>query len=240
MKKRLEGKTVIVVGATGGIGRVLSRVFHQLGANVVLAARGMDKLKLLEGELSSDRVLVVQADATQISDVRRLFQLAQDRFKEVHCVVISAGTWERLSLRNSVEEALESAEKLFRSIFLPSYVVGFMAQEFFRRQGFGLIANISSHAAIRPWLLGNLSYAAMKAAARQFILALRHELREMGVTVIDIQPAIVNTPEAADLLNTEVKKRKAVQPELIADLIASLIGRKRVPAEVLLDSKLKL
>ena len=126
------------------------------------------------------------------------------------------------------------------SVFLPSYLVGFVAQEFFRKQGFGLIANISSHAAIRPWLKGNLSYGAMKAASTHFMLGIASALDGTSVRVLDIQPAIVNTLEAAELLATEENKRKAVQPEAIARLIAENIGKTKVPTQVVLDSDVKL
>lgn len=238
--KKLKGKTVVVVGATGGIGRVLTSEFYSAGANVVLVARTLEKLWNLQSTLGTNRVLTVQTDATVVSDVKSLFQKATKKFGIVDAVVISAGTWERLSVNNLPEEALESSKKLFQSIFLPSMMVGFVAQEYFRKQGYGLIANISSHAAVRPWLQGNLSYGSMKAAARQYMLALRHELAGTGVTVTDIQPAIVNTDEAGHLLDTEQKRNKAVQPEEIAMWIAQQIGKKKVPAEKLFDSDVVL
>lgn len=236
----LDNKTIIIVGATGGIGRVLSKVFHELGANVVLASRTIEKLNELQSSLGEDRVLVVATDATSVGDVKNLFKKSKERFGTIDGVVISAGTWERLSIDNTIEEAGESADRMYKSIYLPTLTVGKAAQEFFCKQGYGLIANISSHAAVRPWLKGNLTYAAMKAAARQLMLALRHELLETDVHVVDIQPAIVNTPESAHLLNTGPKRKAAVQPEAIANWIADLLGKRRVPAEKLFDSDVKL
>lgn len=236
----LSGKTIVVVGATGGIGRVLSRYFYELGANVVLASRTKDKLEKLQAEIGTYRSMAVPTDASLVPSVFNLLNKASDRFKSVDAVVISAGSWERLSINSSAESALISQKKLFESIYLPTATVAGVAQGFLRGQGFGLIANISSHAAVKPELEGNLSYGPMKAAARHYMLALRHELADTGVSVTDIQPAIVNTEEAKDLLDTEEKRSKAVQPQTIAKWIAKQIGQKEVPAEMLFDSDVVL
>src|SRR3989344_2264149 len=135
----IKGKTIIVVGATGGIGRVLSLIFHKLGANVVMAARTEDRLRFLQDSLGEERTLIVQADATVVIDVKWLCEAAKKKFGSIDAVVISAGSWERLSIQDSAERALVSQERLFLSIYLPTTVVGSVAQEFFRRQGFGLI-----------------------------------------------------------------------------------------------------
>lgn len=216
---KLKGKTVIVVGATGGIGNVLAHKFHGEGANVVLAARTKHKLEELAGKLGRERTLVMQTDASKAEDVIELFQEAREVFGQVDAVVISAGTWQRLSIEHRVYEAVELVQQHFQAIFLPSFVVGFVAQRFFRDQeGGGLIINISSHAAIRPELSGNLTYGPMKAAAWHFMSALMHEIKDPEVRVVDLKPAIVNTPENT-ALDTPEKRVQAVQPSAIAEWI---------------------
>jgi NADP-dependent 3-hydroxy acid dehydrogenase YdfG len=238
--KTLSGKTIVVVGATGGIGRVFSKFFHEEGANVVMASRTKEKLEKLQKAIGVERSMIVETDATMTDSVFNLFNQTIDKFKAIDAVVISAGSWERLSSNNSAVDAKRSQERLFGSIYLPTATVAFVAQEFMKKQGSGLIANISSHAAIRPELQGNLSYGPMKAAARHFMLSLREELKNTGVLVTDIQPAIVNTDEAHHLLDTEEKRKKAVQPETIALWISDQIDRKKVPGEKLFDSDVVL
>lgn len=235
--KKLEGKTIIVVGASGGIGRVFCRVFYDSGANVVLSARNEERLNKLKMSLGGERVLVAPTDATFVPDTKAMFEAACNRFGSVDAVVISAGTWRELSVKNATDEALNSSDELYHSIFLPSFVVGFAAQKFFRKQARGgLIINISSHAAIKPELPRNLTYGPFKAAARHFMLALRHELAGAKIRVTDIEPAIVNTPENSFLLNTEEKRKKAVQPEVIAEWIIEHFDDPDIPAEKLFDS----
>lgn len=238
---KLESKVIMVIGATGGIGSVLAQEFHREGATVVLTARTKEKLKTLAEKLGKERTLVIPTNAANMASVRSLFALARHELGHLDAVVISAGTWDQLSVGDTPERASQLIEGHYLGIFRPSFVTGFAAQEFFReRGGGGLIVNISSHAAIRPELAGNLTYGPMKAAARHFMLSLRHELASTNVRVTDIQPAIVNTPNNAGMLNTPDKRKKAVQPEAIAEWIIANLDNPNIPAEKLFDSEIRL
>jgi 3-hydroxy acid dehydrogenase / malonic semialdehyde reductase len=235
-----ENKTIIVVGATGGIGSVISRKFVEFGANVALSARTESKLTSLSESLGREKILVTPADASSPEDVQGIFNKAKQRFGGVDAVIIAAGTWNRLSIDGEIQEAVSLAKRHFDALFLPSFVVGYIAQKFFRDQGNGLIVNISSHAALRPELQGNLTYGPMKSASHHYMLALRKELEGTNVRVTDIAPAIVNTPDASGLLNTEEKSSKAVQPEEIAGWIIEHIQDEKIPDTKLFDSSIVL
>lgn len=237
---KLKSKTIIVVGATGGIGRVLCREFYNHGANVALVARTKEKLKNLQASLGQERTLVIPADATSVLDMEGVFRMVGKKFGKIDAIIISAGSWKRLSIEDTPLQASISLEELFKSIFLPTAITAFVAQKFFRKQDEGFIVNISSHAAIRPHLPGNLSYGAMKAAGRHYMLSLRAELDSTGIKVCDLQPAIVNTLENGQFLVTKEQKVRAVQPEKIAQWIIKFINYPHVPAEILFDSDVVL
>jgi len=237
---KLSDKTFIIVGASGGIGSVLAREFLAEGANVVLAARNEEKLLALKKSLGSgEKILTIKTDATSISDLERLFEKSYERFGSVDAIVISVGTWARLSIDSSPEEVFVLFDKHYTSILKASILPAFIAQRFFIKQDHGLVAGISSHAAVRQ-LTGNLSYGPMKAAQRQFMLAIREELAGSGVKVTNLMPAIVKTPGNSEALDTEEKRRAAVQPEEIADWIIDHIDDPNIPAEHLFDSELQL
>lgn len=233
-------KNIIVVGASGGIGSVLAKVFCEQGHQVALAARGIDKLLAIQAELDTKNTIVVPTDASDLSSVENLFSETQKALGSVDAIVISAGTWKRLSLNDEASEAESLVKEHFGKIFLPSFLVGFVAQKFFTKQGYGLIANISSHAAIRPDLPGNLTYGPLKAASRHFMHAMRHELTGSGVRVTDIEPAIVLTKDTAELLGSTEKQAGAVQPEDIANWILEHLDDPEIPESILFSSSVEL
>lgn len=246
---KLEDRTIVIFGASGGIGRILAREFHREGASLALAARTKEKLDDLAAALGRERVLTRPTDAALPDEVLKLLIETKEAFGRVDAVVISVGTWGLVSLNNSAAAAKLAAVDHFYKIFLPSFVVSFTAQSFFFSQDLdeqrlrGRIFNISSHAAVRPDLKGNLTYGPMKAAVRHFMLGLRAELggySGSGILVTDIQPAIVNTPDNAHWLDTVEKRAKAVQPEAIARWIMEKFDNPDIPAEQLFDSDIVL
>lgn len=215
---KLKDKVVVVIGATGGIGAPLCHRFHQAGARLVLVSRTEEKLARLREELGSGAIYTF--DASNPQEVEEMFyHLRNVMGIKPDAVIITAGTHDSLSIDDTPAKALEMAQRHFHGIFLPSFVVGFMAQRFFRSNGGGLIVNISSHAAVRTDLPGNLSYAPMKAAAWSFMASLMNEIKDPTVRIVDLKPATVNTPGNSEWLDTPEKRATAVQPEAIADWI---------------------
>lgn len=233
-------KVVIVVGASGGIGAPFVHELVIAGYCVTLMARRREKLLSVAQRHPKDRVLVAQADATKPADVRRVFKTTMRKFGRVDGLILLAGTWKRLSVRDSVAKALKVSDDLYCSIYLPSYVPAHFAQQFFREQGYGLIAGMSSHAGLDPELKSNLSYGSMKAATHQHLLAMRHELKGTRVRVTDMVPAIVNTPDNAKLLKTAQMKKGAVQPEKMARWLIKNFGNQKIQATKRFPSKVVL
>jgi NAD(P)-dependent dehydrogenase (short-subunit alcohol dehydrogenase family) len=237
MSKRL---TVIVVGATGGIGRVCVQFLVLCKFNVVLFSRTREKLVALAKQFPSDQVLVVAGDASNHSDVEKLFRLTKKRFGHVDGVIISAGTWQRLDLNKKPKEARAAFDLAYETFFLPTGVVAYVAQQIFRKQNRGLIVNISSHITLRHDLPGNHSYSPMKTAGHKLIRDLAYEFKhtkkkgknksKCRVRACDIAPAIVNTPDNAKLLKTKEKRKLAVQPESIARWIVKNFHNRNIPA----------
>lgn len=91
----LQGKTVFVTGASGGIGLAVAEVLAVEGANLVL--QGHRQFQDLEGWVRtqdwSDRALAVEADVTDSASVDAAFQRAEERFGALHGCVVNAGIW---------------------------------------------------------------------------------------------------------------------------------------------------
>lgn len=95
MNPELKNKVVLITGASGGIGSAIARQFAAEGAKLVLHYRSISaRAKALERELSGVESLVVRADLTKESEVKRLLAAAAKRFGRVDTLVANAGSWE--------------------------------------------------------------------------------------------------------------------------------------------------
>ena len=89
--KRFTGKTVVVTGASSGIGEVIARRFSADGANVVVAARRRNRLDALVEELGAERTMAVMTDVTDRENVKGLMSAAAERFGGIDILVSNAG-----------------------------------------------------------------------------------------------------------------------------------------------------
>ena len=231
-KMSLNGKTVIVVGASGGIGRVISGELYRAGANVVLTARTENRLIAVQEEdgLDPTRSLVAPADAINAKQVANVFAATRRRFSRLGAVVITAGGWgPRLGLDESLDQALAIAEEKMAELCLSVVGVGYAAQQSFEQQkSRGWLVHLSSHVVTNFDLPGNLAYRSAKLAAEVFLDGLA--AATPWLTVSHLRSAIVNTPETREQwLRSPEAQAAAVQPEAIAAWIIEHFGDKTPP-----------
>lgn len=180
MDAGLEGKTVVVTGASGGIGAAIARAFAQEKANVVLHYRhGAKRARELAAELGSDRTLPVQADLTSESQARNLFAKALQRFGRVDTLVANAAAWETRDVplhKMTLRQWQSTVDGALTSVFLS-------LREFLRvvaRQKQGNAVLIASTAAVFGEA-GHADYAAAKAAlAYGLTRSLKNELNRLA------------------------------------------------------------
>jgi ribitol 2-dehydrogenase len=92
MSESLQGKVIIITGASTGIGAAAARQLAPLGANVVITARSLDKLDALAAELGN-AALPVRADVTQAADVQRIVDSTLARFGRIDVLWANAGIY---------------------------------------------------------------------------------------------------------------------------------------------------
>ena len=105
--KRLEGKVAIITGANAGIGKATAALFAREGANLVLAARRLDKLKEVEEYAASlgVKAISVSTDVSVAADCRRLVDTCVETFGRVDILVNNAGIDDKnMSITNCGEE----------------------------------------------------------------------------------------------------------------------------------------
>jgi len=163
MNTELEGKVIIVTGASGGIGSAIARRFADEGARLVLHyCRGQTSAERLRAELSGAETMLVRADLTNETETGRLFASASKKFGRVDTLVANAGWWETREVplhEMTLKQWRATLDAVLTSTFLT-------AREFFRlvtKQRRGNAVLIGSTAAVFGEA-GHADYASAKAA----------------------------------------------------------------------------
>ena len=188
-------RTVLVTGASSGIGRETALAFAAAGANVVLVARRAKVLAKVAAECrkAGAETLVAAADVAQAEAVAGCFRKAVKRFGSVDVVVNNAGV---LIPANVVDMRTADLQRMLDVNLVGALHVMQEAVRVMRRQGRGHIVNVGSLAGRRGFSpLGG--YCATKFALVGLTEALRTELVGERINVSLVQPGTVETPMAA-------------------------------------------
>jgi NADP-dependent 3-hydroxy acid dehydrogenase YdfG len=195
MKRRpaIDGKVVIVTGASSGIGESTAREFARAGAITVLAARRVERLKQLENQIEEmgGTALAVPTDLTDLDQIKNLVQTTLSTFGRIDVLANIAGwaiyDWfEELSseeLRQTYEVNIIGLAELTRQV-IPTM----------KAQRSGFILNMSSYVSrisVPPLTV----YASTKYAIEGLNDGLRRALAPWGITVIRIHPSSVSGTE---------------------------------------------
>jgi NAD(P)-dependent dehydrogenase (short-subunit alcohol dehydrogenase family) len=190
--RTISGTTVIVTGATSGIGLETARAFSRAGANVVLAGRRSERLEDLVAEVRGHggKALAVQTDVAEEKQVNRLIERARSEFGSVDTLVNNAGV--ALSARFE-DQSLDDFRRLmdinfWGTVYACKAAVPLMKAQ---RRG-GVIINLSSILGRRgvPY---ETAYCASKFAVRGFSEALRVEVASANIDVCTVFPGLVET-----------------------------------------------
>jgi NAD(P)-dependent dehydrogenase (short-subunit alcohol dehydrogenase family) len=207
----LKEKVAFVSGASSGIGARCARVLAAAGANVVLAARRLSRLKELRAEIEAagGAAHVTSLDVTDVESVRRAVAEAESQCGPLDILINNSGVAET-QLLTDVEPA--EYELLFdtnvRGAFFLAQAVGRRMIEHSRtNSGFrGRIVNIASVAALRPKSRLGV-YSMTKAAVVQMTRAMALEWGQFGINVNAICPGVVRTEMTESLWETERGKQ---------------------------------
>lgn len=207
----LDGKVVVVTGASRGIGATIAELFAAEGGSVVCAARTLrEGDHPLEGSLegtvatikqSGGEATAVAADISQVEDCERLVAAARETYGPIDVLVNNAALTYFIPVKDyPISKWLRSWAVNFQAMFILSR----LALEDMVPRRSGAIVNISSGAAIGPGRgpypdappnIGGTCYGAEKAAMERFTQGLAQEVYGDGISVTCVSPSqVVPTP----------------------------------------------
>jgi short-subunit dehydrogenase len=183
----IRNKTVIITGASSGIGLATAKLLAGQGAKLALASRSKDKLEKLASELPDS--LAIPADMTKISEIKRMVDRTEEHFGRIDVLINNAG--------QGYDAPIEKIDvATLHHIFDLDVVGPLVAMQhvipIMRKQGGGAIINISSGLALMN-LPGMSGYASLKRALVSISLTAREELKKDKITVSVVYPYITST-----------------------------------------------
>jgi NAD(P)-dependent dehydrogenase (short-subunit alcohol dehydrogenase family) len=189
--RNLVGQTVVVTGASRGLGLILARELLREGCRVVICARDKAELERAQTELSKEggRVLAVPCDVSDQVQVERLIATTVDHFGPVDILINNAGVISVAPIQDMTIADFELAQDvMFWGVLYPTMAV--LPQMLERQRG--RIVNITSIGG-KVSVPHLLPYNTAKFAAVGFSEGLRAELASHGITVTTIVPGLMRT-----------------------------------------------
>jgi NAD(P)-dependent dehydrogenase (short-subunit alcohol dehydrogenase family) len=212
----MNGKIVMVTGATNGIGKETARGLARMGATVIVVGRNREKGERVISEIQRDtgnpNVELMLADLTLQSDIYLLAEVFKAKYDSLDVLVNNVGT-----IYTKREMTSEGVEKTWALNHLSYFLLTQLLLNSLRRSPSGRVVNVSSSAytmstlnfddlmaekAYNPFI----RYAQTKQANVLFTLELAHQLQETNITVNVLHPGISVTNKESDSLFTKFSR----------------------------------
>jgi len=223
MSNNIEGKIVVITGASSGLGEATARHLSSLGAGVVLAARRIDRLETLAGEVNSKggRALAIATDVTNCSQVKSLVDRAVQAFGRIDVMINNAGL---MPLSPLERLKIDDWDRMI-DVNIKGVLYGIAAAlPYMKQQKSGHIINVSSVAGhkIRQ---GGAVYSATKHAVRALSEGLRMEVKPYNIRTTIISPGAVATELPDSISEPDIAEimRKVYESAVPADSFARAV-----------------
>lgn len=205
MANTLQGKVVLITGASSGFGEEAARLFAKEGCKVVLAARRLEKLQQLAAEIQNEggEAIAIPVDVNQKAEIEVMVQTALDLYERIDILFNNAGfgamDWfEELEPERSIQTLINvnlTGTMLVTRAVLPDMI----------DRGAGHIINMASVAGLIAAPLIT-TYSASKYGVRAFTDALRREVGPLGIHVSGIYPGPAETEFGSHLRKNRMRE----------------------------------
>ena len=228
---RIHGRTVLITGATSGIGEACARIFAEQGARLVLVARRLDRLEALEQQLGGESGVDVRTAVLDVTDRVAVQQLhAELAAEEMLPDVLINNAGKALGLEPTHEASIDDWDEMIDTnlkgllyltrTFLPEMVA----------RNHGHVVNIGSTAGRWTYPRGNV-YAATKFAVKALTEGINLDLAGTRVRVSSVDPGLVETEFSQVRFRGDEERAAAVyrgytplRPDDVADAVRYVVN----------------
>ena len=220
----LNGKTALITGATGGIGRAIAKTLNAQGANLILTDVNQEALEAFKAELG-DKVVVFAGDVTNSDDVKSLLNFSKEHFENIDILINNAGiTKDTLSMRMT--------DDMWDAVLKVNLTAGFrLTREILpqmMKKRWGRIISMASIVGVIG-NLGQANYAASKAGLIAMTKSVAQEVAGRGITANCIAPGFIATKMTESLPDNvkqmmldRIPMKRMGTPQDIANVVAFL------------------
>lgn len=184
---RMTGNTMLITGGGSGIGRGLAEAFHGLGNRVVIAGRTLEKLEAVAQ--ANPGMEAVRLDVGDAAAVKAFASTARERWPGLDVVINNAGM---MAVEDLKTDAVGVAEATVGVNLLGTIRLTAALMPQLLGQAHAAVITVTSGLGFVPMAM-NPAYSASKAAVHAWTVALRHQLRDTAVEVVELIPPYVQT-----------------------------------------------
>ncbi|MEP4148034.1 MAG: SDR family oxidoreductase [Halioglobus sp.] len=214
-----KDKTVIITGASAGVGAACAELFADLGARLVLSARGEEALNAFADTLrDKTSVLAIPMDVADEAACEALIEQAATEYGAIHVLVNNAGAHHRGAVE--AQTPANMAQMVDVNLRAPIYLTA-LALPHIRKSGGGAVIMVGSLAGRTP-MQGAATYASTKAGLKAFTHSLADELMDSGINVGVVSPGPIDTAFIMDSID-EVEDIVYSQPMSTAGEVAEAV-----------------
>ncbi len=192
LTNNISGKTIVITGASSGLGETTARHLASKGANVVLGARREERLQSITKDINTKglgKAIYLKTDVTNKNEVQALVEKALNEFGKMDVIINNAGL---MSIAPLTEVKVDEWDRMI-DINIKGVLYGIAAAlPIFQKQESGHFINLSSVAGIKVFSPGGTVYSGTKYAVSAISEGLRHELGG-NIRTTTIEPGAVDS-----------------------------------------------
>ncbi len=219
----MASKTILITGATAGIGEAAARKFSSEGHRCIITGRRQDRLNALRNDLGETNTLALCFDVRNLNEVQIALDSLPDEWKDIDILLNNAGLAAGLS---SIDEGdLDDWERMIDTNIKGLLYVSRIVLPWMKQRGEGHVINVGSTAGKETYRNGNV-YCATKHAVDSLTKAMRIDMLPHGIKVSGVCPGAAETEFSLVRFHGDEQKAKDVYngyepmtPEGIADVI---------------------